>query len=732
MMNFKNLPLLGLLGYGMVSVAIAILSATAARAAEDIVFADFEGTDYGPWKTEGTAFGNSPIQENGFWQTMPVGFLGRGLANSFHGGDRATGVLTSPEFEIERKYITFLIGGGYGKDTCINLIIDGKTVRTASGVPNGSQELLPAWWDASEFAGKMARIEIVDRATGEWGHILVDQIVFTDSKPPGFVENPSREMLAEKRWLYFPIKPSLTTRAQYRRVKVICDGKIVRRFSAELADGNPGWWSPLDITEWKGRKLVVQMDRLLENSDALKLLHQSDEWENAEELYHEPLRPQFHFTARRGWLNDPNGLAFYKGEYHLFFQHDPFASCSHASHWGHAVSKDLVHWEEVGEAIYPEEKGDIWSGSGVVDWKNTSGLGKDGKPPLVLFYTITDGFVQCMAYSNDGRTVTKGARVVPNVSRGNRDPKVFWYEPAQSWIMIFYAGFGKSPKEIQHTVQIYTSKNLREWKPASVVNGGVGDDHYLYECPDMFPLPVDGDPNNTKWVVTAATGEYTFGSFDGTTYIPETTKLSSRYGSAVYAAQTFSDEPKGRRIQIGWTVTFVPKMPFNQGMTIPLELTLRTTPEGPRLASWPVHEIEQLRRNSRTFPAGDLKDGENVLSGVRAELFDLETAIEPGSANKIVLNLRGKQLVYDTKTRILTYANFHAPLPLVNGALRLRVLGDRLSFEIFGANGLVYFPIASVNDSADSLLKLTAEGGTSKIIFLKLHEMASAWPTSPR
>ena len=263
------------------------------------------------------------------------------------------------------------------------------------------------------------------------------------------------------------------------------------------------------------------------------------------------------------------------------------------------------------------------------------------------------------------------------------------------------------------------------------MNGGFGDDHYLYECPDLFSLPVDGDPKNVKWVITAATGEYTLGSFDGVKYVPETTKLPSRYGSAVYAAQTFSDEPKGRRIQIGWTVTFVPKMPFNQGMTIPLELTLRSTPKGPRLASWPAKEIEQLRCNSRSVPSQTLKPGVNALAGIQSELFDFESVIEPGSARKVIFEIRGIKITYDTTIGLLTYANAHAPVPLVNGALRLRVLADRLSLEVFGAHGLAYLPIATVNDPKNRTLKLTAEGGEAKLVSLQLYDMDGAWSPRP-
>ena len=713
-------------------VAIVMSAASFARAADDIVFADFEGPDFGAWKTEDSAFGNGPAHGNVDTQGPVSGYVGKGLANSFHGGEQATGTLTSPEFKIERKYISFLIGGGWDKGTCVNLLIDGTVARSSSALRGNGEELTPASWEVSELASKTAHIELVDRSSGPWGHINVDQIVFTDRKPLALLINPSRELLAEKHWLYFPLKDAGTDNTAKNRIKITCDGKIVRTFMAEIAEKKPDWWSPLDISEWKGRKLTVQVDKMMENSPALQLIHQNDAWENADQLYREPMRPQFHFTARRGWTNDPNGLAYYNGEYHLFFQHDPFCrwGCATA-HWGHAVSKDLVHWQELGEALYPDEKGGNWSGSGVVDWKNTSGLGKGGKPPLVLFYTHScDPFVQCMAYSTDGRTFTKyaGNPVVENVSWANRDPKVFWYEPTQTWVMAFYAFFGRDPKTMKHTLQFFTSMNLREWKQVGAIEGGIGNDHFLSECPDIFPLAVDGDPKQTKWVLTAGNGEYKLGSFDGKKFTAETPKLPSRFGNAFYAAQTFNDEPQGRRIQIGWAVAFVPKMPFNQGMSVPLELTLRSTPDGPRMASWPAIEIDQLRRNSRTIPAQELKPGGNPLADVRADSFDLETAIEPGSAKKIVLDLRGTKVVYDTVTGTLVCGENCAPLPLVNGALRLRILADRMSLEMFGANGLVFMPVRFLSNPDNLSLKLTAEGGEAKIISLRIHDMTGIWP----
>ncbi len=219
---------------------------------EDVVYADFEGDTYGDWKTTGTAFGDGPARGALPGQMAVTGFRGKGLVNSFHGGDETVGTLTSPEFKIERKSITFLIGGGgFAGKTCINLRIDGKVVRTATGPntePGGSEALEPAGWDVTDLAGKPAVLEIVDNATGGWGHILIDEIVFTDVKPaPTPTVNVSREIKTAARYLFFPVK----TGATKRQVAVAVAGRDERTFDIELADGDPEWWKLLDVSAWK-------------------------------------------------------------------------------------------------------------------------------------------------------------------------------------------------------------------------------------------------------------------------------------------------------------------------------------------------------------------------------------------------------------------------------------------------------------------------------------------------
>jgi len=693
---------------------------------KDIVFADFEGETYGAWKTTGTAFGKGPARGTLPGQMAVTGFRGKGLVNSFLGGDDAVGTLTSPEFKIDRKSINFLIGGGgFAGKTCINLLIDGKVVRTSTGPntePGGSEELEPAGWDVGDLAGKTAVIEIVDNATGGWGHINVDHIVFTDDKPPTAAQtNATREIKADARYLFFPVK----TGAAKRHVAVLVAGKEERAFEIELANDEPEWWAPLDVSAWKGQTVTVRVDKLPGGSHGLAAVTSAAAEKGSDNAYREALRPQLHFSPRRGWTNDPNGLAYVNGTYHLFFQHNPYGWSWGNMHWGHATSKDLIHWSEQGEALYPDAMGPMFSGSAVVDRKNTSGLGTADKPPVVLFYTAAGNpTVQCLAYSTDeGMTFTKytGNPVVKQITPGNRDPKVVWHEPSGHWVMVLYV----ETAEKKHVVQFLSSPNLKEWKRESQIEG-------FYECPDFFELPVDGDAANKKWVLTAASSEYMVGSFDGVKFKPETPKLPGHRGRGFYAAQTFSDLPEkdGRRLQIGWLQAPSPGMPFNQAMSVPLELKLTQTADGPRLTWTPARELETLRGKGVKVGPLTLKPGaDNPLAAVAMELQDLIVVAEPGKASELTLAIRGVPIVYNAAKQELTVNGHRIAIPLRDGKIALRILTDRTAFEVFADGGRTYIPMPVIPKPEDRTVSVSVKGDEVAFPVLEVHEMKSVWKT---
>ena len=706
---------------GALALAGAICFAPGARGADDIVVADFEGPTYGLWKVTGAAFGSGPAQGKLPGQMAVDGFKGKGLANSFFQGDDSTGALHSPEFTIERKFISFLMGGGkHPGKACMNLRVDGKVVRSATGpngVAGGSEALAQESWNVSEFIGKMATLEILDTVRGGWGHITVDHIVLTDKKPPGLLANAQRYFRVNQRYLNIPIQNG----APRRVVSLLVDGKLVVRNDIELAPGKPDWWAPMEVTAWNGKTVTLVVDKMPEDSTGLATIEPADAIRDEVGPYREKLRGQFHFSPRRGWNNDPNGMVFFNGEYHLFFQHNPYGWDWGNMHWGHAVSKDLVHWEELGDKLLPDAMGPMFSGSAVVDWKNTSGFGTGGKPPLVLLYTAAGNpTVQCVAYSNDGRSFTKyaGNPVIREITGGNRDPKVFWHEPTRKWVMTLYVELNKV-----HTIHFFTSPNLKDWKLVSTTDG-------FFECPDFFELAIDNNPAKRKWVLTGASSEYQVGSFDGRTFIPETPKLPGHRGKGFYAAQTFSDIPQtdGRRIQIGWFQTPTLGMPFNQSMTLPLEQQLITTLEGPRLTWTPVRELAGLRAKTIDVSAMVLQPGDaNPLAALKDELVEIRASFTPGQDGEVVFTVRGATIVYDVKKSELVVNGHRAPAPLRQGRQNLVIYCDRMGLEVFASDGLTYVPMPYIPSPMDQTASLKVQGGPVGFKVLQAYGLRSAW-----
>jgi fructan beta-fructosidase len=644
------------------------------------------------------------------------GFTGKGLVNSFLGSDSPTGTLTSPEFAIERNYLNFLIGGGGHKEkTAVNLLVDGKIVRSATGpntAPGGSEALAEESFDVREFAGRQARIQIIDAASGGWGHITADHFVLSDA--PAAQVNPQREILCAKRYLNIPVRHG----AKKRRMKVSVEDTLVREFEIELADREPDYWVFLDLSAFAGKKAVVSADRASMKYDPFAALEVSDIIRGAEDLYEEPLRPQFHFSSRRGWLNDPNGLVYHAGEYHLYYQHNPYGWEWGNMHWGHAVSTDLMHWKELPIAIYPRQFGDwAFSGSAVVDTHNTSGWARNGQPVMVGAYTST-GRGECIIYSHDnGRTWTE-YEGNPVVKHNGRDPRLLWHEASRQWVMALY-----NEAEGKRWITFHTSPDLKKWTYQSRIEG-------MYECPDLFELPIDGDPKNTRWILTEASSEYFIGSFDGKEFKPETPKLPGHRGESFYAAQTFSHEPKGRVVQIGFSGfggLSMPGMPFNKMMYFPTELSLRETTEGLRLCWQPVAELAGLRAKSHQIEPGMLRPGENPLQGVGAELLEIRAEFEPGAAKEITFDVRGLRVSYDAGKQELAVKRARVPLKPVDGKVRLIILVDRLSLEIFGSEGSAYLPMALPLDAEEKQLRLSAHGGEAKVTFLEVHELRSIW-----
>ncbi len=698
------------------SSILALTANLAGQEQDPVLFADFEGKTYGPWQVDGEAFGPGPAQGTLPNQMAVSGFQGKGLVNSFFQGDGTTGRLTSPPFKVKRAYVTFLIGGGgYPDKTCIQLLLDGKVVRTATGPntrPGGSEALSLHYWDVQELAGQTVRIRIVDQATGGWGHINIDHIVLTDTKPDIPLPIPQQEKTIKltQKYLLFPIQ----TGAKKSRVNLQIEDGPLRAFDTELAtsEENIDFWAFMDISSFEGRTATLEVQGA--TKQGFGLLTQGGTLPDADQRYTEALRPQFHFSQQVGWNNDPNGLVYYDGEWHLFFQHNPYGWSWANMHWGHAISKDLVHWRQLPIALYNPRHGDwAFSGSAVVDRNNTAGWQTGDDKVIVLGWTST-GRGECIAHSNDrGRSFTEYSGN-PVVKHRGRDPKLLWYAPGQHWVMAVY----DESKERGQAIAFYTSSNLKSWTLQSKLPG-------YYECPELVELPVDGDVNNTRWVIFAADAQYAIGQFDGKTFTPEHQGKHRLHHGAYYASQCFNHAPDGRVIQIGWARIGMPGMPFNQTFTFPHRLTLRTTTEGIRLFAEPVKEIRKLYQKQHTAPKQRLTEA-GVSLPVAGTLLDIRARVELGDAQRIGLRFGKEQLVYDIQAQKLD----GIPLAPLEGKLHIRVLVDRPMLEIIGNQGRIYLtrPRKQPGPEAVGSIQAFAQGGSATLTQLEVHELSSIWP----
>ena len=456
-------------------------------------------------------------------------------------------------------------------------------------------------------------------------------------------------------------------------MSLIIDGKKVRIFDIQLAEGEPDFWAFIDVGAWHGKTATIAMDKLPEDSKLLETIDQTDEIKGSDTLYKEKLRPQFHFTQKRGWNNDPNGLVYYDGQWHLFFQHNPYGWSWANMHWGHAVSKDLVHWEELPIALYPwtMAKDHCFSGSAVVDPDNTSGFQTGNRPVMVAAFTDT-GAGEAIAYSNDqGRTWSYWDKN-PVVRHSGRDPYIFWYAPGKHWVMALYEGAGGNQ------LAIYTSTDLKKWKYESKLPG-------YFECTNLFELAVDGKRDSRRWVAFGGDAQYAIGSFDGKKFSPDHEgKHQVHYGN-FYASQVFNNAPDGRKVQIGWATIAMPGMPFNQMMSVPYELSLRTTDEGLRMFAEPVKELEKLWLKSVAKDNVTIEPGKPLDVTVGRQLLDFTAEFKAGNAKGFGVAVMGRWVGYDGAGKTLN----GVPLKPVDGKIRLRFLVDRSSLEICGNEGRI-------------------------------------------
>ena len=689
--------------------SFSLLALTSCDNKDSLIIEDFESGSFENWTMEGDAFGGTPEKGALPGQQPLVGLEGKFLANSFHNGDDSRGTLTSKPFRIERDYINFLIGGGMSQDTYIELLVNGQSVhKTHNLIESETLQLIS--WDVKAYKGQEAILRIVDNQRGSWGHILVDAIEQSNQYKSNIMENYTLSYDISKKYLLLPIEDN----APETTVQLLVNGeKIGTAQNIRLARTHIQYWLPLSVEAYKGKKISLVFGQATKSDIGINQIKPSDTFDYN---YQETYRPNYHFTPPYGWMNDPNGMVYHNGEYHLFYQYNPYGARWGNMHWGHAVSEDMIHWRHLPVAIAPDELGTIFSGSAVVDKHNTAGFGKGA---IVAFYTSAgQQQTQSIAYSLDnGRTFTKYAHnpVIPNPGIEDfRDPKVFWYTPQNKWIMSLATS---------QTITFYTSKNLKQWEKLSEFGENIGAHTGVWECPDLFPLVYEG---KTKWVLFVSINpggpnggnatQYFIGDFDGTTFTPDPLPypLWIDYGRDNYAGVTWSNIPEsdGRRLFLGWMNNWdygnvVPTHNFRSAMTLPRELRLAHNGEHLVVASFPVKEVGDEKNGASIIMDKLTEDTLHIGPDYYNNGYVLSFTIKPNGLSIFdftLQNNKGEKIIYtfdtDKKTFIVDRtqsgladfsSNFATPLikaPLTKkDSYTIHIWVDKASTEVFVNGG---------------------------------------------
>lgn len=522
-----------------------------------------------------------------------------------------------------------------------------------------------------------------------------------------------------------------------------------------------------------GGALVTTRKGALGSMPTTEEINQMIESESYKQVEHDRFRPGVHFSPPTAWANDPNGLVYYEGSYHLFYQHHPYSNKWGPMHWGHAVSQDMIHWEHEPIALFPDEHGAIFSGCCVVDWKNSSGLFEDSHG-LVAIFTHADTHPetgqprqrQSLAYSSDkGRTWHKydgNPVLAENDLIDFRDPKVFWHPQSERWVMVIVAG--------DHA-RFYSSANLLEWSLTGEFGRGEGSHDGVWECPDLFALPVD-DTGHSKWVLIISIGDhpdcpegsrtqYFIGEFDGNTFIndnPADHILWLDYGRDNYAGVTWSDIPEqdGRRVIIGWMSNWkyaseTPTGSWRGAMTLPRVLSLTRRDGSVVLAQMPVREVEQLRKESVSWKAVTVTPEIPFMQKMNDDLLEIEAELDVRNGDEIRITLKSSgqsEIVigYDPAKEWLftdrsksgvtefhpAFASRHgAAMAMVNGKIRLHIWVDRNAVEVYADHGLVVLTDQIFPDAPIERVEISTKSGQIIIDSLQIHTLESVHIPGP-
>lgn len=512
----------------------------------------------------------------------------------------------------------------------------------------------------------------------------------------------------QKKFLLLPVEEASPEAKLY----MIADNDVVRSMNVRLAVNKVDYFVPVDLTGFDNKHLSFNFQLIPDSALCWEEMKLSDEFDVSNR---EKYRPVYHFSPAYGWMNDPNGMFYKDGVYHLFYQHNPYGSMWGNMHWGHATSTDLVTWEHHGDAISPDALGTIFSGSCVVDKDNTAGFGAGA---VIAFYTsASDRQVQSMAYSLDnGKTFKKYARnpILTSTQRDFRDPKVIWHEDTKKWIMVLAVG---------QEMEIYSSADLKSWTLESKFGEGQGAHGGVWECPDLLELPVEGTELK-KWVLVCnlnpggpfggSATQYFVGTFDGKRFVNESPAVTKwmDWGKDHYATVTWSDAPDNRRIAIAWMSNWqyandVPTSQYRSPNSVPRDLSLFVIDGGIYLQSAPSPELLKLRDVSkkRSFKVNGTRIVKDLIPNNEGA-YEIELSVKNQQAEIIgfrLYNDKGEEvdMQYDMKEKKFSMdrrksgeVSFNENFPMLTWTaigdkdeMKLRLFVDRSSVEAFGDGG---------------------------------------------
>lgn len=470
-----------------------------------------------------------------------------------------------------------------------------------------------------------------------------------------------------KNYMIFPVNTNST-------VKKLCfksDEKSIYKLDIKLDNLNPDFYAHIDVSRFKGQELELSV------SPEMKIEFRESDEMSIENLYSEPMRPQIHFTPKTGWINDPNGLIYIDGVYHMFYQYNPAEPAWGNMHWGYAVSTDLIHWKEKNVALFPDERGTMYSGCAVLDEKNLLGKNEGDKKTSLLFYTTTDPFCQYMSYSTDNfKTIERygNGPVVPHINSRNRDPKVIFCDELNCYIMILYL--------YEDTYCILKSYNLVDWSEIQYLQLK-GDN----ECPDIFPLC--DNKGTRKWIIIGAHDKYLVGTFINGMFKAEQTEMSLHYGTSGYAGQSFSNMPGGRIVRVVWDKWYLPAANFCGQMGIPMELTLSEFDNKYYLEANPVEELKCIYKDTTNYENINLSPDDEFRVALEQASYVFEIKSRNFSNGVLKIGIFGQFIDLDLTNNQIQLGDCIAPVSVTHSGLDIKVIVDRCSIELFADCGKI-------------------------------------------